>query len=378
MLSTRLIKLIGGLPHRNTMPHLSALSIVVMSLALSACGGGSGGDDDDPKVRSVVTKATIQGMAASGEPIAGATVTALCADKTGFLNVVITDDNGMFSGEVDANALPCALQVTEASTDLTFYSIAFESGITNITLLTDLIIAYYSQLQPADWYASDFSTTDLTDLNAAMVELLNYLAGIGYDLLDEDYDAFHQMLNPGDGTFYVLYQLQTAVEEDPYLADYIAFITWILNFGLNDLPTIAPIKSEPITAENRTGTWQVCDYKSSGYEMFEVTYEADGSWTTRIYELPTNECSHTDEDVPYDVYSGTEIVGNLVTLESGATAYELTWDYFHNDKDITCYSLMAIQGDYMVWGRRTDTYDCNSLETRPIELYTSLPFRRLK
>jgi hypothetical protein len=55
---------------------------------------------------------TLKGTAAIGSPIVGATVTAKCSDNSGFINAIITQANGTWSGNVANGALPCALQVT--------------------------------------------------------------------------------------------------------------------------------------------------------------------------------------------------------------------------------------------------------------------------
>ena len=53
----------------------------------------------------------LDGTAAVGAPLAGATVTAVCADGSGFTAAVATGAQGTWSGSVGANALPCALQI---------------------------------------------------------------------------------------------------------------------------------------------------------------------------------------------------------------------------------------------------------------------------
>lgn len=371
MWHTRILNMLGASFYR-----FVSLVFVVASLALGGCGGGSSSGSPETRNQSVADTVIIQGLAANSAPIAGATVSASCADQSGFISSVVTAANGEFSGKVNASALPCALQVTDSATGITLHSLAWESGITNITLLTDLTIAYYANLLPADWYYGDIAATDLAALKTAMTRLLSYLSGIGYELLSADYDPFAQRLNPNDNIFYVLYQLEAAIAADPDLTDYLALLAWLLNVGLDSLPTVAPISSEPVTAANRAGIWQVCDYIGDDYEMFEETYQSDGSWTVRIYKLSGTRCDHADASIPYETYIGTETIGELVTLDNGDTAYEVRWNHNRGGDFKDCFSLVAIDGDHMLWGRRTDTYDCDTVATRPVSLHTGLPMYR--
>lgn len=376
MLSLNIRNILSGLTIGISKFQIVTLYIIALPLVLSACGGGSSSGNEDTNDRAVITPITINGVAASDNPIVGATVIALCTDESGFLNAVVTGEDGSFTGEVNIDALPCALRVTEASTETTLYSIAFESGITNITLLTNLIIAYYSDMDPVDWYYGDISDSDLVTLNAAMTEVLSYLLEIGYGFLNSDFNVFNQPFYDEDGALNALHQLQIAIQREELLTDYMALLSWILESGLSGLPSFTGISSEPLTIENKEGVWQSCEYVSGDHEMLELTYHSDGSWTMRRYKLSSTNCARSEEDILVEEFDATETVGDLVLLENGDRAYEVLWETVEDGELLPCYTLLAIENDLMFWGDWDDEHECDSPETRPVSLMTDFLLER--
>jgi pimeloyl-ACP methyl ester carboxylesterase len=90
---------------------------------LAACGGG--------------TTYQISGLAATGAALPGATVTAKCISGTTVTGTTAAD--GTFTLVLsNGQAMPCMLQVAKG--DTTLHSIATESGRTNVTPLSDLVV----------------------------------------------------------------------------------------------------------------------------------------------------------------------------------------------------------------------------------------------
>jgi pimeloyl-ACP methyl ester carboxylesterase len=101
--------------------NLAALSLAAL---LASCGGS------DPL--------TISGLAASGAPMANASVTAKCV--TGAPLSTTTDAGGNFVITFKADQVPpCLVQVSSAS--MTLHGFASEIGRMNVTTLTDMAIA---------------------------------------------------------------------------------------------------------------------------------------------------------------------------------------------------------------------------------------------
>lgn len=70
-------------------------------------------------------------------------MTARCKDDSGFKDIVKTNINGEWEGQVKASQLPCRLKVTKDNDiNITHYSVIFnENDHVNITPFTDLAIA---------------------------------------------------------------------------------------------------------------------------------------------------------------------------------------------------------------------------------------------
>lgn len=111
-----------------------AVSSAVLS-TLVACGGGSSGDT-----------ASITGLAATGAAMANAAINAKCT--TGSTITGTTDANGMFDLKLGDRTAPCLIRVTKGST--TLHSFASASGRTNVTPLTDIVVARAFGGRPSD------------------------------------------------------------------------------------------------------------------------------------------------------------------------------------------------------------------------------------
>lgn len=114
----------------------------VLLAALSACGGGGGSSDATPTPPPPDTAAAsldLSGTAAVGKALAGATITAKCANGT---STGIAGTDGVFRLAISGGALPCVLQAVSGTT--TLHSVATGTGRTataNISPLTELVVA---------------------------------------------------------------------------------------------------------------------------------------------------------------------------------------------------------------------------------------------
>lgn len=122
----------------------------------------------------------VQGIAAEGAALTNAQVLAKCADGSGFTSKVETDVNGHFVGQVGETAFPCALSVTAAAPAKTYFSVATQAGIVNVTPLTDLLIALASGETGAEWFVSADWNEVIPKLLEAQNSLKNLLLKVGY------------------------------------------------------------------------------------------------------------------------------------------------------------------------------------------------------
>lgn len=144
----------------------------------SSSGGGLSSSSSGAAAQTV----TLTGTAAVGAPIAAATVTAKCADGSGFLGTVVSGAQGAWAGTVAQSALPCALQITSANPALTLHGFVTAPGVANLTPLTDLILALAAAQLPVDWYASANWQNVATAVGAATARFQQALVAAGYPL----------------------------------------------------------------------------------------------------------------------------------------------------------------------------------------------------
>lgn len=136
------------------------------ALALTACGGGS---DSGPATTE------LKGVAATGAPIVGGTVEVRCAG--GSVLTTTTAGTGAWQLSTTGQTLPCAVRVTGGNlpSGAAFHSVALSFGNTNITPLTDLIVANMAGKTPTAWWGTggptDFSAATDAKVSAALTKL---------------------------------------------------------------------------------------------------------------------------------------------------------------------------------------------------------------
>lgn len=172
-----------------------------MALALVAgaagCGGGSdtptpGGAADPagpgtPTTPVVPAASALSGTAAVGAPIAGGRVDVRCEGTSSVLSTV-TSAAGAWQIDTTGQKLPCSVRVTGGSLPAgqAYHSVALAFGNTNITPLTDLMVANALSQLPAAWWGSsgpaDLSALTQSELDRALAALR---AALGLDVLKD-------------------------------------------------------------------------------------------------------------------------------------------------------------------------------------------------
>ncbi len=143
--------------------RMAAASALISALA--ACGGGGGGSGGGagfpigvvPPTTTPEPAVASSGTAAVGLPIVGGQVAMKCASGTTM--TAVTESTGAWQASARNSDYPCVIQMSggtaggvERATSL--YSIASGPGVSNITPLTDLIVAALSGQEPGAWFAS--------------------------------------------------------------------------------------------------------------------------------------------------------------------------------------------------------------------------------
>lgn len=187
-----------------------ALSMIASAVLLTACGGGSSGSsvdggDNSASASSGTSTASLVGVAATGNAIANATVTAKCA--TGAAVTGKTGADGSFTLTLaGGQAAPCMLQVSGGNATSALYGFADAFGRANITPLTDMVLANAVAGSPAaafDSFSAAKSAAIMARLAQAKAAVSGYLADAnigtpGIDMLNGAFqvgDASDRMLD---------------------------------------------------------------------------------------------------------------------------------------------------------------------------------------
>jgi|GEM_PF-903454 len=233
---------------KGSMATLLSGGMVALGLILAGCGGSSSDKAGTKKDTSTPENTqALTGTAAVGNPIAGGTLTAKCADGSGFTNAVTTQANGTWSGTVANGALPCALQVTGGTPNVTLHSFATQVGNVNVTPLTDLALALQvntlSGQSLADWFAApnagsaDFNSV-AGSLTAAADALRTAMTAANFSLPADWVTGSTAIFNaafsadPANDPYdKLLENLATAISSDANLTDYSALISSLTSGG---------------------------------------------------------------------------------------------------------------------------------------------------
>lgn len=138
--------------------------IIVAASVLAACGGGEDSNTSPPNLN------TLGGTAAIGSPIVGAVVKVTCAGGSA-LTSQPTNSVGAWQVTLSGQTFPCAAQVSGGTINgitnaVAYHSIGFDSGILNITPLTDLIVVNMAKSATPNVWFNALNSAVLTPINA--------------------------------------------------------------------------------------------------------------------------------------------------------------------------------------------------------------------
>ncbi len=139
------------------------LNIVVAVAAGCSGGGPASGAGAEPAAAKEVT-----GVAASGAPIAQGVVFLKDSSDTPIERQQSTRSDGSFTFNVSDLKPPFILKVTSNSQHL--YSIATDSGMTNITPLTTIVVAYAAQRNDLDTLYAAYKPADIRAIAQKMLD----------------------------------------------------------------------------------------------------------------------------------------------------------------------------------------------------------------
>src|SRR5690554_1986274 len=307
---------------RRSMTSKRAITglLALGALTLAGCGGGGGGGGGTPPPTS-----SLSGTAAVGAAIQNGTLTALCADGSGFTSPVITDINGSWSGAVASDALPCALQISGGTPAITLHSLATSTGVINVTPLTDLILALATGQDPASWYAG-FTGANV-DIDTATTNLLDQFDSNGFTI-----PAGNPFSTPfaADGTGWdaLLDDIGDALKADA--STYDALLALVRDGNLGSLPDAPPPPSYSIsgTISGASGAvwWQTLDDGFVHHDGSDtdgaVTFttgagiESGSTWSVQITSEPAGQHCNVSNG------SGTlsaDVTDVLITCEEEST-----------------------------------------------------------
>ncbi|WP_035060527.1 hypothetical protein [Andreprevotia chitinilytica] len=190
-------------------PLVACLIAVAIALALplAGCGGGGGSSTTSSSAPSA---STLSGVAATGLPIIGATVTI--KDAAGTTATIQTGNDGSYTFDTKTLStlkLPLIIKVSGGTVggqanSVELYSVSTTGGIANITPLSHLLLASLTGQLPADFFAAignGASTTVVTDQNvaAAQANVLAKLQALGIDVSALK-DLIKTAIKAGDAT----------------------------------------------------------------------------------------------------------------------------------------------------------------------------------
>lgn len=196
----------------------------------------------------------LDGVAAVGAAIVNGTVTAKCANGSGFTQTVTTNSQGVFSGTLPITSFPCALQITGGTPAVTLHSYALTSGTVNITPLTDLLIATATTQTPSVWFQSSSWQILEAQLQTAQNNLKTVLTNASYVLPQGNFDPLTISFQIGDVWDQLLDQLQAAIAASNTLSSYTDLLNLVKDGNLNAIPP----KSSGNTGGSGTGNAASC------------------------------------------------------------------------------------------------------------------------
>lgn len=257
--------------------YRAALPLLAAALTLGGCGGSSSDSDKTATgPDDTVTPTPVNGIAAVGAPITSGTVTAHCSDGSSFTQAVTTDVDGSWQGTVNSDALPCMLQVTGGNPSVTLHGYAGTGGHTNITPLTELVLALAAGTAPSAFFDTPGSWPSNSAINSASSDLLSDLTDAGYTVpsgLDPFLTSFTPQ--PGDGYDDLLETIQDAIDDDGNLGNLFQLRDSLVSGG--NLP--APPGNNNLTPDGDGAALSGQDGATGTIDGTSHTYTSLVDWT---------------------------------------------------------------------------------------------------
>ncbi len=244
---------------RSTRRTLRRLPAVLAGLTLAACGGGNDSASPTPNPPPAAAALTLNGVAAVGAPLVGATVNAKCSAGTPASGT--TSATGSYSLSVVGGVLPCVLRAsggTAGGAPNTQRLHAWVPGAgastsarANLTPLTELMAAHTTGGSPAAFFdavdAAGFARITTAASSAALDAVRNGLPEALRSALGSADPLTAVFQADGSGLDAVLDQLQTALTAAGLSLDAAA-----ARLAGGDAPLL-PYLSGPFTGSGQAG-----------------------------------------------------------------------------------------------------------------------------
>ncbi len=205
------------------------------SISSQVASSSQASSSNESSASSLPALHPLTGLAMAKTPLANATVKARCADGSGFVVAVVTNAQGIFSGQVARDALPCALQVTGGTPAVTLHGYAATPGRVNITAFTDILLTDASGQRPGDWFDSANWQSVGDELLAAQTRMILALVARGYTL-PGGFTPLVQEFSHGDAWSELINDVLDAVDASTSIADYDALLTLVKDGNLAVIP----------------------------------------------------------------------------------------------------------------------------------------------
>ena len=301
----------------------SSISSATSSSSLSSSSMMSSTSSALSSSSSSLGVVTLNGVAAVGAPITNANVIAKCANNAGFTQTVTTNSQGVFSGTIAANALPCALQVSYGTPSKSLHSYAYTAGLVNITPLTDLIIANASTLDPSIWFAGNNWQLAENILTLAKANFKTSLSNAGYTLPQGNFEPFNIAFAIGDTWDQFLDQNQAAINASSTIGSYADLLALVKDGNLNALPP-------KVTGGSGTGNASACfnDTQYAQGTKLVTTFKTTSGTSQAVLDFTSN--TDINGTTTFNGKSATESFSQTQATGS-APSTSATKSYFKTD-----------------------------------------------
>jgi hypothetical protein len=280
------------------MRTLNLFAAMTAAGLLVACGGSP--SDSTPSTGGS-TALTLSGVAAKGAALANANVQANCATGTG---TATAGADGSYTLTITGGALPCVLEATGLGADagLVLHSVATGSGssaTSNITPVTELLVAQLTGQSPADFMDAANATTlnsivTTANIDAAKTEVIATLSAAGLDTTAlGGADMVSGTLQAGTGAGYdgVLDALGSALTASgTTLAQLTTTVVNTASGGTSGTETAAPTSALPADLLLRPKASNCDALRSTSYRLIKLasTNGASDAPTTAVETMSFN------------------------------------------------------------------------------------------